>query len=111
MNKQEEIREGIKNLIDKNTHFYKGNYSPLAGTLTSSRREMWCKPSYLADEIFSYLHSQGVVIKVEKELPHKMPAVPNNEWSAGYSCGEESMQDIMVEWHNDSLLPLIEEKE
>jgi len=51
------------------------------------------------------------VIKVEKELPHKMPAVPNNEWSAGYSCGEESMQDIMVEWHNDSLLPLIEEKE
>ncbi|MBA7689176.1 hypothetical protein ES703_97679 [subsurface metagenome] len=53
--------------------------------------------SYNADIIISYLKSQGLVQKVEGELPHLMPQVPNNEWSAGYCTGEEAMRDIMIE--------------
>lgn len=47
--------------------------------------------------ILSYLKSQGVVQKCEGDLPHLIPQVPNNEWSAGYCCGEEAMRDIMIE--------------
>ena len=44
----------------------------------------------------SYKWRVSVVLE-NGELPHKMPQAPNNEWSAGYCCGEEFMQDIMVE--------------
>jgi len=64
---------------------------------------------YIIDWIIGELHSQGVVIKTDRELPLKIPAVPDNEWSAGYSCGEEFMQHVMLKWHNDSLEPLVGE--
>lgn len=40
---------------------------------------------------------EGLVWKVDREPPHKLPAIPNNEWSAGYACGEEFMQEVMIE--------------
>ena len=78
MTKQEEIREGMANIIAKG-------------------RKDECITLDIAQRLINYLHSKGVVIKVDRELPHKIPAIPNNEWSAGYSCGEEFMQEIMVE--------------
>ncbi|KKK95941.1 hypothetical protein LCGC14_2667800 [marine sediment metagenome] len=58
MTKQEELLEGIKRRVD----FY--------------------TKEVLADEIFKYLHSQGVVIKVKRSHDsdcsvHNMPAYPN----------------------------------
>ncbi len=48
--KQEEIREGIKHILeDKDAHFVSN----------------WV----VIDNIFNYLHSQGVVIGVDRELP------------------------------------------
>ena len=50
MTKQEEIREGV----------YKQIRSDVVGH---------SRTSYLAEGIINYLHSQGVVIKVDRELP------------------------------------------
>ena len=96
MSKQEDIRKWVEGCV----RAVRNDRSP----------QIECLFKAAVDNILRGIAEKGGVIKVERELPHKMPAVPNNEWSAGYSCGEESMQDIMVEWHNDSLLPLIKEK-
>ena len=84
MTKQEEIREGVTILIEEETTFIEGEYSPLAGPITSDTRELDCEPSYLASKILSYLHSQGVVIKVERELPIKIAGQENISYCAGY---------------------------
>ncbi len=84
--KQKKIRTGIEEII----------------SLTIRRDE-------ITDKLISYLHSQGVVIKVERELPEKcvlyledgkrikqyIPGIPDNE----------QPQDIYV-----AVEPLIEEK-
>lgn len=49
MTKQEKIREGVLNIVAE----------PVDITL-----------GQMTDEILSYLHSQGVVLKVERELPN-----------------------------------------
>jgi len=56
MTQQEEIREGIKKILKRfeNTAFYPYSSSILEAT---------------SAEIINYLHSQGVVLKVEGELP------------------------------------------
>lgn len=51
MTKQEDIREGIRTIID----------DPLVYIAD--------KPVEYTDKILSYLHSQGVVVKVNRELP------------------------------------------
>lgn len=61
--------------------------------------------------IVGMLHKKGVVIKVNRKLPHLMPECPNNEWSAGYCCGEEFMQEIMIEAGYVATEPLIKEEE
>jgi hypothetical protein len=90
MASREEIREGIEGYLRDAVTFHK----------TWDFTVMSC-------EVLQYLHSQGVVLKVDKPLPHKLPECPNNEWSAGYCCGEEFMQDIMVEAGYVAVEPLI----
>ena len=53
MTKQEEIREGIKNILSE--HF---GLAPTQEPFVSE----------LPNKIIKYLHSQGVVIKVDREL-------------------------------------------
>ena len=63
MTKQEEIREGIARIG-------LGGINPLKNALPN---EYGYK---IADDILSYLHSQGVVIKVKRELPYTIPVLP-----------------------------------
>ena len=53
--------------------------------------------------ILQYLHSQGVVIKVDRELP--MAFYPQDSIE-GFT--EEAVKQDMLKWHNDSLMPLVE---
>ena len=59
MAKQEEIREGIKDSL----LFDMKLISPMVS------KELEFNANELAKEILTYLHSKGVVIKVDKELP------------------------------------------
>lgn len=62
MTKQQEIREGIARAI--------------GGIIFDTGRVMdYCDCHLYADMLLSYLHSQGVVLKVERELP-VMPTLP-----------------------------------
>ena len=64
MNKQEEIREGIaKRVCCLNPQE--------CGTCKKCPDE-WEDVAEQVDEILSYLHSQGVVIKVNRELPETL---------------------------------------
>lgn len=57
--KQEEIREGIKQLFREN--FYAdGWHQPI------------CDVDLTTEFLLDYLHSQGVVLKVERELPYSV---------------------------------------
>ena len=59
MNKQEEIREGLTLLISE-------CYSQ---ELSACKEHTIFQPQKFLNLLFQYLHSQGVVIKVEGELP------------------------------------------
>jgi len=89
LTKQEEIRKGIETIISD-----QGYYFP------------WGKT---AQEILAYLHSQGVVIKVEKELPSdkNLYGVAKDNMAAGcYYHGQIDMKEagyVAVE-------PIIKEK-
>ncbi|KKL92453.1 hypothetical protein LCGC14_1884560 [marine sediment metagenome] len=45
--------------------------------------------------ILEYLHSKGVVVKVEGKLPPRMPRVMDDPWSGGFSYGEEIRENAM----------------
>ena len=108
---REDIREGIDSLIERNTVFTKGEYSPLAGPISSDKREMWCDPAYLAGEILSYLHSQGVVIKVKRELPAVILSKDMTDADRRYKKAVwEYAQETMVEAGYVATKPLIKEK-
>jgi len=62
MTKQEEIREGIAELFYKNWAEQSPNPYTSFGKLAKGVRDIYLKS---ADEFLSYLHSQGVVIKVK----------------------------------------------
>lgn len=96
MTKQEEIQRYLEDVINKAWRLGKeGKGIDLTGEAKASMNQ---------------LSLWGVVLKVERELPHKMPYVPNNEWSAGYCCGEEFMQDVMLEaGFTSAIEPLINE--
>ncbi len=68
MNKQEEIREGIKAILasDLSVHIQAKGLSLDQSDFTSALDNAW---EERVNEILSYLHSQGVVIKVDGELP------------------------------------------
>lgn len=61
MTDQEEVREGLKTTILSNTEI-------------NNSGDVVFKPDGL-DNVFSYLHSQGVVLKVDRELPKYLAAV------------------------------------
>lgn len=83
MTKQEEIRRelyirSLKYFKDFQDALYNGGES--------------CPTQCLVDELLEYLHSKGVVIKVERELP---PSMANEvdwsgkvNWQAGYDHAE-----------------------
>ena len=86
MTKQEEIREGMENVI----RGYEG-------------AERWS--GVITDGLLGYLHSQGVVIKVDRELPD-MPCYSHTREKTAYSRSQEDMLNagyVAVE-------PLIKEK-
>ena len=59
MTKQEEVKEGVQELIDKCYGSRNPDYPKL----------IIFRPQKFLNELFPYLHSQGVVIKTERELP------------------------------------------
>ena len=77
MTKQEEIREGIANI------------------LMDCGDEYWKHCSMEAELILIYLHSQGVVLKVERELPKLKELVGEVSLleKMGYLSGVREYQD------------------
>ncbi len=75
MTKQEEIREGISNLIDNNYNARNPSYPELIAF----------QPMKFLNELLPYLHSQGVVIKVDRELPDRI-CLKNDECGYKHNC-------------------------
>lgn len=84
MTKQEEIREGIASRI-----WYRASLPSVNikwEELTSFARDCWL---HLADEEMSILRSQGVVLRVDKELPQ--PDYAGENWYGSYGVAQEHM--------------------
>lgn len=102
MAKQEEIKKGLERICAKVRLIEAGHDSQ---GIYGAMGYKYLEPK--VDEILSYLHSQGVVIKVDRELPHLMPQVPNNEYSEGYCAGESNILNILIEVGYVAVEPLI----
>lgn len=93
MTKQEEIREGIARECLKSLKLVMGfgmyNFGHWE-SLTEKEKQSYF---YMADQILSYLHSQGIVIKTDRELP---------------ADGRGSLEDWEYEYV--AVVPLIKEK-
>ncbi len=107
MTKQEEIREGIREGIAK----------ILSEDLVITIGESVDEGEYVsalqmarlkeADVVLAYLHSQGVVIKVERELPER---TWYNDWGGeSGKAGYKLCQDDMAGY--EATIPLIEKQE
>jgi len=99
MTKQEEIREGIKQIYLLPI--------PDFGRRISTGEEI---ANYCADRILQYLHSQGIVIKVEGKLPtdKNLYGVAKDNLAAGCYChGQIDMKEDGYE----AVMPLINETE
>jgi len=96
MTKQEEIREGIINILEP--------YA-FSGTITSSDGYyFFCdKADDVITAILSYLHSQGVVIKVERELPPN-PYIGMDDFAFIYQAAQKDMAGYVA------VVPLIKEE-
>jgi len=92
---QDEIREGMESIIQE----FEDN-SPDAGYGYENRA--------MADRILSYLHSKGVVIRVEKELPSISWASDAPLYDIAFGRGLSEERGIMLKWHKECLEPLIE---
>ncbi len=73
MTKQEKVREGMSDIL-----FRKG-------------RGKWYKDEII-NELLAFLHSQGVVVKVERELP-KNPIKTASNYRRGFSQLYDAMAD------------------
>ena len=83
MTKQEEIREGIYAL-------FSGCFTNMTGKLPNEEEMGWLNA--YTEQMQVYLHSQGVVIKVDRELP----VMPRDWYGYGdvnstYKAGRESL--------------------
>jgi len=100
MNKQEEIREWLMLLVLPDKQAIEGEWG-------SGEDDTAKENSYeLVDKIISYLHSQGVVIKVDKELP----IVPNYirlQDDGGWSAFRLSQRHMLCAGY-EAVEPLIE---
>lgn len=83
MSKQEEIREGIEDLVAK-------KFSKL---MPDRFRNDWLSLNGegLTRQILDYLHSQGVVIKVEGELPE----LPKTAHEAAVKIYNKAIDDML----------------
>jgi len=91
MTKQEEISKGLAQL----TELWIQNNYPIGSQTFSD----------LADQSLAYLHSQGVVIKVDRELPDNAIYYPPKQLES-YNAGRQ----IMISGGYVAVEPLIEEK-
>jgi len=94
MTKQEEIREGIRRLIDGCYNARNPDYPKLIAF----------QPMKFLNEIMPYLHSQGVVIKVDGELPSS-PFIEESGDNNGFIVG----RDFMLRAGYTAVIPLIKE--
>lgn len=101
--KQEEIREGIKNFVSTITE---------GGEDGAELREDDWDGSW-ADSILKYLHSQGVVLKVDKELPKNPHGFTDRERRLHlYECCEschKAERESMLKAGYVAIEPLIKE--
>ena len=103
MTKQEEIRQGIKVIFDR---LQLNNPDELSSAVWKAIRDDLIK------EILSYLHSQGVVLKVDRELPIFAKVLPLDrytEFNNGYVKGQEFERDRALKAGYVVVEPLIEE--
>lgn len=106
--KQDIIREGIKAILtsDFNVSVVAEGHALDSSDFPKAFDKAW---SNRVDTIFSYLHSQGVVIKVEKELPFPMCTVRMND--PRYQDGAMiHAQKLMLEAGYVAVEPLIKEE-
>jgi len=89
MTKQEQIREGIENILIK----YKKSLHK-EGLIWKSKANVDFR-KFAAEDIMQYLHSQGVVIKVEGELPDSKDFHWYNDW--GGQCGRSGFELALKE--------------
>ena len=101
MSKQEEIRVG---LAAKLASFEGRDY----WRMTDADKEYWLTQAYGSLE---YLDGEGVVIQVKSELPIEPTwgSLDGQVIHGVKSVYAIALQD-MLEWHNNSLEPLIEKK-
>ncbi len=78
MTKQEEIREGLKDILFPDQEDIEGEWG------MGDKDEATLKSYIRADEILRYLDMKGVVIKVKRELPVKIEGQENMHYCAGY---------------------------
>lgn len=102
MSQRDIIREGFKDFICR---LAKSDGADACESCEKLGLKPVCSIRHNADEYLSYLHSQGVVLKVERELPdnevwHKV----EREFEA-YCAGKNEM----LQWHKDSFESLVEE--
>ncbi len=104
MTKQEEIREGIAKLTEDRFRFP----AEEAGLIWDKNFNYM-----LASNILSYLHSQGVVIKVDRELPSLTDASRCSPGSYTWNkhIAEFNYQQDMLRAGYGAFEPLIEEKQ
>lgn len=93
MIKQEEIREGIA-IQSYGTH---------VGEVDNR------KHYELADKVIQFLHSQGVVLKVEGELPEMKDIILGATWEEQRNVSYSQSQQDMLKAGYEATEPLIEE--
>ena len=88
MTKQEEIREGLAEELCK-----------INGGIwnAANYNDYWLEK---ADGALSYLHSQGVVIKVERELPENSLKTLGGSFEGGYLIGQQDIIKTFLEIWN-----------
>ncbi len=79
MTKQEKIREGYAKFLFERTEHDSQHCAKSYDDLKDKGFWLW-----LADEHLKYLHSQGAVIKVDRELPNLSMGKHDCDYVAGY---------------------------
>lgn len=87
MTKQEEMKQGILNIIE-------------------SHHDRITLPGTMVGQILSYLHSKGVVVRVEGELPN-ITCINNEDYVKGFMSGIKTLEGEIVKAGYGAFEPLI----
>lgn len=104
MAKQEEIREGVLKLTT-----LRGDVEAIIGSWFLDHKEISKLAPLATKAIFKHLHSQDVVLKVERELPVCFGdfRTVKNRRESDYATGFHDCKDAMLKAGYEAVEPLI----